>query len=63
LEEAMAVELAKTRKEGQYNGKITPFFVLSCMIAATGGILFGYDLGISGPFFLKFEILVFFFFF
>ncbi|GMY06545.1 hexose carrier protein HEX6-like isoform X1, partial [Fagus crenata] len=56
----MAVELAITRKEGQYNGKITPFFVLSCMIAATGGILFGYDLGISGgvtsmePFLKKF---------
>lgn len=35
---------------GQYNysKKITLFVVLSCMVAAMGGILFGYDIGISG---------------
>ncbi|OAY71587.1 Hexose carrier protein HEX6 [Ananas comosus] len=33
---------------GGYNGRMTPFVVLSCMVAASGGILFGYDLGISG---------------
>lgn len=33
---------------GKYNGQITPFVVLSCMVAATGGIIFGYDIGISG---------------
>ena len=56
LEEAMAVGLAKTSEEGQYNAKMTLLVVLSCMVAATGGIIFGYDLGISGPFFLKFYI-------
>nr|XP_043631612.1 hexose carrier protein HEX6 [Erigeron canadensis] len=33
---------------GKYNGHITSFVVLSCMVAATGGIIFGYDIGISG---------------
>ncbi|CAI9091994.1 OLC1v1027122C1 [Oldenlandia corymbosa var. corymbosa] len=33
---------------GQYNAKITSFVALSCAIAATGGLIFGYDLGISG---------------
>ncbi|KAK4431674.1 Hexose carrier protein HEX6 [Sesamum alatum] len=44
----------------QYNGKITSFVVLSCMMAAMGGVIFGYDIGISGgvtsmePFLKKF---------
>lgn len=33
---------------GEYNGKMTSFVLLSCMIAATGGVIFGYDIGISG---------------
>jgi hypothetical protein len=45
----MAVGLAITSEGGQYNGKITPFLVLSCMMAAMGGVIFGYDIGISGP--------------
>jgi hypothetical protein len=49
----MAVGLAITSTEGgQYNGKITRFVVLSCMVAATGGLIFGYDIGVSGPFLL-----------
>ncbi|OMO98215.1 Sugar/inositol transporter [Corchorus olitorius] len=32
----------------QYNGRITLLLLLSCFMAATGGFLFGYDLGISG---------------
>ncbi|XP_059666919.1 hexose carrier protein HEX6-like [Cornus florida] len=44
----MAVVLA-VRDEGmEYNGRMTAFVVLSCMVAATGGIIFGYDIGISG---------------
>ncbi|XP_039138184.1 sugar transport protein MST6-like [Dioscorea cayenensis subsp. rotundata] len=31
-----------------YKGKITVFVLVSCMIAATGGLIFGYDLGVSG---------------
>ena len=47
----MAVGLAITSEGGQYyNGKVTPFVVLSCIVAATGGLIFGYDIGISGFF-------------
>ncbi|KAI4384715.1 hypothetical protein MLD38_002831 [Melastoma candidum] len=31
-----------------YGGRVTSFVVLSCMMAAMGGVLFGYDIGISG---------------
>ncbi|MCL7025333.1 hypothetical protein MKW94_002919 [Papaver nudicaule] len=31
----------------QYNGRVTLFVVLSCTMAGLGGILFGYDIGIS----------------
>ncbi|KAL1816325.1 hypothetical protein DCAR_0520708 [Daucus carota subsp. sativus] len=47
----MAVGMAmKADQVGQYNysKKITLFVVLSCMVASMGGILFGYDIGISG---------------
>ncbi|KAG2539355.1 hypothetical protein PVAP13_9NG469800 [Panicum virgatum] len=32
----------------EYGGRITPFLLLSCIVACCGGFLFGYDLGISG---------------
>ena len=44
----MAVGLAIGTQGGQYNGKMTPFVILSCMMAAMGGVIFGYDIGISG---------------
>ncbi|GER46545.1 major facilitator superfamily protein [Striga asiatica] len=43
-----------------YNGKVTITVLLSCIIAATGGLLFGYDTGVTGgvtsmePFLKKF---------
>ncbi|GMH31460.1 hypothetical protein Nepgr_033303 [Nepenthes gracilis] len=45
---------------GGGGGRITWFVILSCMMAAMGGLLFGYDIGISGgvtsmgPFLRKF---------
>ncbi|RZR96859.1 hypothetical protein BHM03_00025952 [Ensete ventricosum] len=36
------------KRQAYYKGRITAFVILSCTVAATGGILFGYDLGISG---------------
>ena len=53
LVESMAAGMAITSKacEGTgeyYNGRMTLFVVVSCMIAATGGVIFGYDIGISG---------------
>ncbi|GAB2269734.1 Hexose carrier protein hex6 [Dionaea muscipula] len=35
-------------ERGDYGGKMTWFVVMSCMVASVGGILFGYDIGISG---------------
>lgn len=29
-------------------GKITYFVVASCVMAAMGGVIFGYDIGVSG---------------
>ncbi|KAH7855720.1 hypothetical protein Vadar_028094 [Vaccinium darrowii] len=37
----------KTRR-GIYSGRMTSFVLVSCMVAAVGGALFGYDIGISG---------------
>ncbi|XP_073005738.1 sugar transport protein MST3-like [Typha latifolia] len=32
----------------EYPGKLTLFVLLTCIVAATGGLIFGYDIGISG---------------
>ena len=38
-------------QEGRnYEGGITTFVLVTCLVAAMGGLLFGYDLGISGLF-------------
>ncbi|TQD99025.1 hypothetical protein C1H46_015392 [Malus baccata] len=56
----MAVGLAIAGEVGQYNGRMTLFVIISCMMAAIGGVIFGYDIGISGgvtsmePFLKKF---------
>ncbi|KAL5993417.1 Hexose carrier protein hex6 [Asimina triloba] len=31
-----------------YSGKMTAYVLGSCMVAATGGFIFGYDMGVSG---------------
>jgi hypothetical protein len=31
-----------------YDGGITAFVVITCIVAAMGGLIFGYDIGISG---------------
>ncbi|RDX64831.1 Sugar carrier protein C, partial [Mucuna pruriens] len=44
----------------EYPGSLTPFVTVTCIVAAMGGLIFGYDIGISGgvtsmdPFLLKF---------
>ncbi|KAF3648296.1 Sugar transport protein 7 [Capsicum annuum] len=57
----MAGGVAVAANEGeQYHGKLTSFVILACMMAAMGGLIFGYDIGISGgvtsmePFLKKF---------
>ncbi|KAI4383051.1 hypothetical protein MLD38_008932 [Melastoma candidum] len=45
----MAVGLSVAKESvADYGGRVTSFVVLSCMMAAMGGVLFGYDIGISG---------------
>ncbi|KAL6575528.1 Hexose carrier protein hex6 [Orobanche hederae] len=45
----MAGAIAITsNEEGQYNGRITCFVVLSCIMASMGGLIFGFDIGVSG---------------
>ncbi|KAM7466794.1 hypothetical protein LguiB_014356 [Lonicera macranthoides] len=31
----------------EFEAKITPIVIISCFMAATGGLMFGYDIGIS----------------
>lgn len=33
-----------------YPGNLTPFVTVACLVAAMGGLSFGYDIGISGTF-------------
>ncbi|CAA0813469.1 Sugar transport protein 7 [Striga hermonthica] len=35
-------------RAGEYKGKVTPYVIIACLVAAIGGSLFGYDIGISG---------------
>ncbi|KAH7514019.1 hypothetical protein FEM48_Zijuj11G0044200 [Ziziphus jujuba var. spinosa] len=44
----MAGGAIATQGGKQYPGKLTGRVFLTCVIAATGGLIFGYDLGISG---------------
>lgn len=32
----------------EYPAKVTAYVVISCLVAASGGLIFGYDIGISG---------------
>ncbi|KAG5593965.1 hypothetical protein H5410_035197 [Solanum commersonii] len=42
-----SIGVNKERAEN-YNGKLTLYVIISCIVAAVGGSLFGYDIGISG---------------
>lgn len=44
------VEAGGGRAE-QYEGRITPYFILACIVGSFGGSLFGYDLGVSSELF------------
>ncbi|CAH9136646.1 unnamed protein product [Cuscuta epithymum] len=51
--------------EKEFEAKITPIVIISCIMAATGGLMFGYDVGVSGgvtsmgPFLKKFFPVVY----
>ncbi|KAL5697630.1 Sugar transport protein 14 [Ranunculus cassubicifolius] len=42
------VDPGAARRAHLYEHKITSYFVFACIVAALGGSLFGYDLGVSG---------------
>lgn len=37
-----------SRAGSEFEAKITPIVIISCIMAATGGLMFGYDVGVSG---------------
>ncbi|KAL7593508.1 hypothetical protein Lser_V15G33228 [Lactuca serriola] len=39
--------VAKARAD-EYEGKVTTYVIVACIVAAVGGSIFGYDIGISG---------------
>lgn len=45
-----AVVLSDSVAGQVFEGKITSYVVVCGIIAATGGLMFGYDIGISGAF-------------
>lgn len=42
------VDSAGAARAHLYEYRITPYFIFACIVAAMGGSLFGYDLGVSG---------------
>uniref|UniRef100_R7W7Z4 Hexose carrier protein HEX6 n=1 Tax=Aegilops tauschii TaxID=37682 RepID=R7W7Z4_AEGTA len=52
--------LAKSDGDKNYPGNMTVFVFLACLVASSGGLIFGYDIGISGgvtsmdPFLIRF---------
>ncbi|PIA26663.1 hypothetical protein AQUCO_09100076v1 [Aquilegia coerulea] len=40
--------VAKGQNTKDYGGEMTVFVLITCLVAATGGLIFGYDIGISG---------------
>lgn len=41
---------------GDFEAKITPLVIISCILASSGGLMFGYDVGISGTYVCSKEI-------
>ncbi|XLS68713.1 hypothetical protein HN51_019736, partial [Arachis hypogaea] len=42
------VSMLITKTEKPVTGEVTAFVLITCVVAAIGGLLFGYDLGITG---------------
>ncbi|KAI3900746.1 hypothetical protein MKW92_036321 [Papaver armeniacum] len=46
---APGMSVAPVNRNGvEFEAKITPIVIISCIMAATGGLMFGYDVGVSG---------------
>ena len=44
----MVGALSKSDGDKDYPGSMTVFVFLACLVASSGGLIFGYDIGISG---------------
>lgn len=44
------VDAEASKRAQLYEFQVTRYCVLACIVAALGGALFGYDLGVSGEF-------------
>jgi hypothetical protein len=44
----MAALGVNTERAAQYKGRMTLAVAMTCLVAAVGGAIFGYDIGISG---------------
>lgn len=49
-------------KGKEYPGYLTRYVLQSCIIAAMGGLIFGYDIGISGTKHIAPSLIFFFYF-
>jgi hypothetical protein len=45
-----AVGIPSGGSSKEYPGNLTPFVTVTCVVAAMGGLIFGYDIGISGTY-------------
>ncbi|GLJ21728.1 hypothetical protein SUGI_0404980 [Cryptomeria japonica] len=45
---AMSFSVRGKAEVMEFEGRITPYVVITCILAASGGLMFGYDIGISG---------------
>lgn len=50
----VAFEVGGAATAASYPGKLTSYVVLTVMAGAAGGLIFGYDLGISGTYSMSF---------
>ena len=44
---------------GAFSGQVTASVVITCIVAASGGLIFGYDIGISGQYCFFFSPSIF----
>lgn len=51
---SMAPTGVSEERAAEYKGRVTGYVIITCLVGAVGGSLFGYDIGISGMFFEMF---------
>ena len=57
LDNVAVGEIVITSGGKEHQGKMTLFVFLTCIVASSGGLIFGYDIGISGTFILIIVLL------